>query len=170
MTRSAYCIVGRMWLSKLGLTNLDHCLSAPFTSRPRSAMSRRRRRASRMSASSSTKTCPAPGELSQWWLKHTTRSQCCLKHTKRSQCWLKHTKRSQCGLKHKALSVLVKKHGAHGTTGNSTHERSWMGGGRGVCVCACVCVCMCGGRVCARACVHACVPNMTWHGKHVVSL
>mmetsp|Transcript_10806 Transcript_10806/g.22535 ORF Transcript_10806/g.22535 Transcript_10806/m.22535 type:complete len:212 (+) Transcript_10806:68-703(+) len=51
---SAYCFVGRTYCSKAGLTVDSYWHSTDSRSRPRSAMSRRSRRASRVSASVST--------------------------------------------------------------------------------------------------------------------
>lgn len=54
-TMSASRMVGWMYWSKAGLTNLLYCLMTPSMSRPRSLMSLRRRRTKRMSESVSTK-------------------------------------------------------------------------------------------------------------------
>lgn len=51
---SASRMVGWMYWSKAGLTNLLYCLMTPSMSRPRSLMSLRRRRTKRMSESVST--------------------------------------------------------------------------------------------------------------------
>ena len=54
-TMSASLMVGSMYCSKAGFTNLLYCLMTPSMSRPRSVMSLRSRRTSRMSESVSTK-------------------------------------------------------------------------------------------------------------------
>lgn len=54
-TISASLMVGSMYCSKAGFTNLLYCLITPSMSRPRSVMSLRSRRTSRMSESVSTK-------------------------------------------------------------------------------------------------------------------
>lgn len=54
-TMSASLMVGSMYCSKAGFTNLLYCLMTPSISRPRSVMSLRSRRTSRMSESVSTK-------------------------------------------------------------------------------------------------------------------
>lgn len=54
-TMSASRMVGWMYWSKAGFTNLLYCLMTPSMSRPRSLMSLRRRRTKRMSESVSTK-------------------------------------------------------------------------------------------------------------------
>lgn len=54
-TMSARRMVGWMYWSKAGFTNLLYCLMTPSMSRPRSLMSRRSRRTRRMSESVSTK-------------------------------------------------------------------------------------------------------------------
>lgn len=54
-TISASLMVGSMYCSKAGFTNLLYCLMTPSMSRPRSVMSLRSRRTSRMSESASTK-------------------------------------------------------------------------------------------------------------------
>lgn len=53
---SASLMVGSMYCSKAGFTNLLYCLMTPSMSRPRSVMSLRSRRTSRMSESVSTKS------------------------------------------------------------------------------------------------------------------
>ncbi len=52
---SASLMLGSMYCSKAGFTNLLYCLMTPSMSRPRSVMSLRSRRTSRMSESVSTK-------------------------------------------------------------------------------------------------------------------
>lgn len=54
-TISASLMVGSMYCSKAGFTNLLYCLITPSMSRPRSVMSLRSLRTSRMSESVSTK-------------------------------------------------------------------------------------------------------------------
>lgn len=54
-TMSARRMVGWMYWSNAGFTNLLYCLMTPSMSRPRSLMSRRSRRTRRMSESVSTK-------------------------------------------------------------------------------------------------------------------